>query len=147
MGESKWYAYLVASARGIYEVAFVLVPVLVWSIALMSVGSADQISRLAAWPFAALALYSAALRDGITAFHRDNQKDRRQRDLLVVVSLFGVVISSVLLTLAILKSEGGVNYLFSAFYEFVWLIFWFGSALLFVTKTVLSLRNDFDHYV
>lgn len=147
VGGSRWYVYLVASTRGVYEAAFVLVPIIVWSIALLSVGTGDQISRLAAWPFSALALYSAALRDGITVFHRDNQKDRRQRDILVVLSLFGVVISSVLLTLAILYSEGGVDYLFSAFYEFVWFIFWFGVALLFVTKTILSLRKDFDHYV
>ena len=144
--ENKWYAYFIASTRGCYEVAFVVVPVIVWSIALLSVGAGEKIGHLAAWPFAALALYSSALRDGITAFHREEKKDKRQRDILLITSLFGVVISSVLLTLAVLNSEGSLSHLFSAFYTLVWIMFGSGVAILFVTKTVLCLRNDFDLY-
>ena len=144
MVDTKWYAYLWASTRGVYEVAFVLLPVIVWSIALISVGSADQIGELAAWPFAALALYSSTLRDGIKAYKRESLDDKRTSGLLVVVALFGVVISSVLLTLAVLKSAGQIDYLFSFFYSLVWLLFWFGLLLLLAVKVKLSLRDDFS---
>lgn len=133
--------------RAFYEVFFVLLPVLVWIIVLFSLGSGTHdIRSLPAWPFASLALYGAALRDGINTFHRDNPKDKRERELLVIASLIGVVLSTVLLTLAVLHSQGKLNYLWSFFYELVWVMIITGACLLFITKSISSQRKDYDHY-
>jgi hypothetical protein len=133
--------------RAFYEVLFVLLPVMVWIVVLLSLGSETRgISSLPAWPFASLALYTAALRDGINTFHRDNQKDKRERELLVVGSLIGVVLSTVLLTLAVLHSQGKLDYLWSFFYELVWGMMIIGALLLFVTKSISSQRKDYGHY-
>ena len=133
--------------KAIYEVAFVLLPVIVWSVALLSIGgSLEDIKRLPVWPFLGLALYSSVLRDGITAFHRDTSDDNRQRELIVIVGLIGVVVSSVLLTLAIMHAHNSVEKIHSLFYEFVFLVVGLGVFLVFFTKTVLSQRKDYKHY-
>jgi len=130
-----------------YEVAFVLLPVLVWILVLLSLGKSQDVKTLAAWPFASLSLFSAMLRDGISAFHQDTTKDKEQRDLIVVFALIGVILSTVLLTLAVMKSTGQVTYLWSFFYETVWTFVAISALLLFVTKAILIQRKSYGRYV
>jgi hypothetical protein len=145
---SKKQIILASLIKSTYDVVFVLLPALTWIIATLSIGaSTESIEKLAAWPFAALSLYTATLKDGIVAFHRDEGNDKRQRDLIVTVSIIGVVISTVLLTLSIISSSGKPIVLFSYFYEFVYFAVGAGIYLFFITKNILHQRNDFNHYV
>jgi hypothetical protein len=130
-----------------YEVIFVLIPAFVWVLVLLSLGKAQDVGTLAAWPFASLSLFCATLRDGISAYHQDITKDKVQKDLIVVSALTGVVLSTVLLTLAVLKSSGQIPYLWSFFYEIVRGFVVFGAVLLFVTKAILIQRKSYGRCV
>jgi len=135
-----------SSVHAFYETAFILLPVLVWGLVILSVGpTADEFWRLPALPFASLAVYSASLRDGVSAFHQDTLKDTRERELIVIAGLIGVVISSVLLTLAVLSSRKLLSYLHDPFYVVVWSILGFGILLVFVTKAILIRRKKYGH--
>ncbi len=142
-----WKAIASSMIQASYEVAFVLLPILVWVLVLLSLGKAQDIEALAAWPFASLSLFSAMLRDGISAFHQDTTKDKEQKDLIVVFALIGVVLSTVLLTLAVLKSSGQIIYLWSFFYETVRAFVAVGALLLFMTKAILIQRKGYGRYV
>ena len=134
--------------HAIYEVAFVLLPVLVWIVILFSLDEpVEQITSLPVIPFATLALFSSMLRDGITAFHQDTQKDARGRDFLVTVALIGVTLSTVLLTLSVLTSKGHLAFLQRVFHHFTWPLFIAGLLFLFVTKSVLIQRRKYGRYV
>ncbi|BED91133.1 MULTISPECIES: hypothetical protein [unclassified Pseudoalteromonas] len=145
---SKLNLYFSSAVKASYEVAFISVPVLVWSVVIFSLGgSPEEVKKLAAWPFLALALFSTALKDGISAFHLDTKKDKQQREVVLTASIIGIVLSTVLLTLAILKSRQEVVGLFDTFYEYVFMLVFAGIATLFATKVILIQRVYYDHYV
>ncbi|GBL03158.1 hypothetical protein [Glaciecola sp. KUL10] len=146
--ESNLELYLSSSLSALFELAFIFLPALAWAATILSLGgSPEEVKRLAAWPFVSLALFSATLKDGIAAFHRDTPKDKRQRKAVITVSILGIVLSTVLLTLAIIDSKQSEIALFDYFYEFVYLLVFCGATLVFVTKAILAQREDFDHYV
>lgn len=145
--QNKYSMYFSITMKAIYETVFVLLPVAVWILVIMSFGgSQEEIKSLSAWPFACLALFCAALRDGISAFHQDNPFDKRQREILVIGALVGVVFSTVLLTISILKSRGQINTPVPNFQNFVYLVLYIGIALLFVVKATLIQRKEFGKY-
>lgn len=140
-------AHFGAAAHAIYEVLFVLLPVGVWVIVLLSTGAPkDDMYRLAAVPFAGLSLYCATLRDGITAFHKDTPEDSRERDLVVTAALIGVTLCTVLLTMAVLYSRHLLAEPLPIYYRLVWFTFAVGIALVYTTKHILILRKKFGHY-
>lgn len=144
---SKLSMYFSISVKAFYEVSFVLLPIAVWVVVIFSAGGTkEDIKSLTAWPFAGLTLFSASLRDGVTAFHQDSPFDKRQREVLITAALIGVVLSTVLMTLAVLKSYGVISYLFSFFREIVFFLVAVGLTLLFVIKATLSQRKDFGIY-
>jgi hypothetical protein len=121
--------------RSIYEVALVMLPAATWIVVIYSTGGAQaDIQKLPAWPFAALSLFSSMLRDGISAFDRTSGNDGQERDLIVVASLIGMVISTVLLTLSALQSSGTLLNLVSFFYQIVNVMVALGAVLLLGTK-------------
>ncbi len=146
-GPGKFSICLSVFIKAFYEVSFVLLPIAVWVVVILSAGgTAEEVKSLAAWPFASLTLFSASLRDGVTAFHQDSPFDKRQREILITGALMGVVLSTVLMTLAVLKSYGIISYLFSFFSEAVFFLVVVGLVLLFVIKATLSQRKDFGIY-
>jgi hypothetical protein len=145
---SKAKIRLASFFKSIYDVIFVLLPALTWIIATLSIGaSTESIEKLAAWPFAALSLYAATLKDGIAAFHLDADNDKRQRDIIVTVSIIGLVLSTVLLTLSIINSSNKSVVLFPYFYEVLSFTVGAGIILFFMTKNIFHQRIDFKHYV
>jgi hypothetical protein len=138
---------LSSSVFAMCEVAFVLLPALVWGVVLWSTTIAGSVEQLPVMAFACLSLFSAALRDSIVAFHLDQPSDSRNRELLVLVTLMGVVLSCVLLTLASLKSLGQLQHLLTFYYSAVGFLLFVGAVILFITKTVLIQRKKHGHYV
>lgn len=145
--QNKYLTYLSITMKAIYETAFVLLPVAVWILVILSFGgSQEEVKSLSAWPFACLALFCASLRDGINAFHQDNPFDKRQREILVIGALIGVVFSTVLLTISILKSRGQIISPLPNFQNFVYTVLYIGIALLFSVKATLIQRKEYGKY-
>lgn len=144
---STGWVYVGAAVHAFYEVVLILLPVTVWAVVLISVGAPDdEIYHLVAVPFASLSLFSAMLRDGISAFHQDTLKDARERDLVVTSGLIGVTISAVLLTMAVLYSRHLLTNLLPVYYDVVWFMFLAGMVLVYASKYVFMLRKKFQHY-
>lgn len=144
---STLWIYGGAAVHALYEVIFILIPVLVWAIVLISVGApSDEIYHLVAVPFASLSLFSAMLRDGISAFHQDTLKDARERDLIVTSGVIGVTLSAVLLTMAVLHSRDLLTNVLPQYYDVVWFIFYAGMVLVYASKCLLILRKKYQRY-
>lgn len=139
--------YLASSTFAFCEVVFVLVPALVWWLVVYSTTTTGTIERLPVFAFAGLSLFSAALRDSVAAFHLDTPSDTRQKEFLVLFSLIGVVLATVLLTLASLYSLGQIPVLWSFYYSWVKYMVFAGAVLLFLTKSILIQRKKHAHYV
>ena len=131
-----------------YEVGFVLLPALVWTLTLLSLGkTGHDLWGLPAWSFISVSVYGAILRDSMKAFHRhENPRDRQDRELAVILALSGLVLSSILLAMAVLKSQGYLPLLWPVFYDFVFLVLGFGVALLFIVKAIMVQRVEFGRY-
>lgn len=131
-----------------YEVGFVLLPALVWALTLFSLGkTGHDLWGLPAWSFISVSVYGAILRDSLKAFHRhENPRDRQDRELAVILALSGLVLSSILLALSVLKAQGYLPLLWPVFYDFVFLVLSFGVALLFIVKAIMVQRVEFGRY-
>jgi len=140
-------AHYGAAVHAIYETILVLLPVAVWAIVLLSTGAIwEDIYHLTAVPFAGLSLFSAMLRDGISASHQDTPKDARERDLVVTAGVIGVTLSTVLLTIAVLFSRRLLSEPPPVYYDIVWFAFSIGLILVYTTKHILILRKKFGLY-
>lgn len=145
--KNKVSMYFSTSVIAFYEVAFVFLPLFVWSIAIFSLGGErNQVLTLLAWPFCSLTIYSTILKDGLLVFRNSDPKDRRQLRLLIIMSLIGTVLSVVLLTLGIVSSKIDNINLFTPYYISVYALIGFGAILLFMVKSIVSQRDDFGFY-
>lgn len=130
-----------------YETALAVLPVLVWGVTLFSIGQDTQIWKLPAWSFLSVSIFVTILRDGLRAFHRETAKDDKlSRDVIVSLSLVGVVLSSVLLVLSVLHSQNLFPFLSPFFYDAVYTLLIGGLIFLFVVKSILFQRTEYGRY-
>lgn len=137
-----------------YEVGFISIPIIVWVGAILSASPTTSISQLTAWPFLALSLWGNALRDSVRAYssnldpNRDVQvREKYQREAVVVLSVIGIVGTSVLLTCTVLYSLKSISTLWPAHWPLIWVSLVFAAATFWTAKAILIQRSDYGHYV
>lgn len=147
--QSSKLSVIVRSAMyAIYELLFACIPVFVWiSVLWATAPASDEYRRLPAWAFLAVSLWANTLKDGVKLFNRRNNfHDAYQAELLVSVCVTGLIISSVLLCLGVLKSRGLLSHLWGFYYFSVDALFWAGLALLWLVKAV-KFQREHDVYI
>lgn len=90
---------------GLYEVSFILVPILVYLLILFSLGKDwDSIRKLSEWPFASVMLFTQTLRDTLEAM-KDGGDEGIDKNNVVLFSVIGIIASTALLAVSI-ASQG-----------------------------------------
>ena len=144
---SKYEIVFGSIVHATYETLFILMPAGIWAIVVLTSGGEwAMISSLAVWPFAALAAFSASLRDGISAFNQQTAKDQRERELIILSALIGVAISSVLLTLSVLEKLEKMEIVWPGFNNVVWSTLAAGISLVFLIKAIRARRLLYGDY-
>ena len=143
---SKIYIWYKSSIVAAYEVLYIFLPILIWWFVSSSIVESEiAIAKLIAWPFASLALYSAAIKDGFSIYDFNTPKDKSDSKLFIILIIIGLVLSSVLLTLAIASLKYGALNL-SGFYDWsLAILIIFGAGILFYVKNTKIQREDFGH--
>ncbi|MGZ5009923.1 MAG: hypothetical protein ACXV74_03065 [Methylobacter sp.] len=130
-----------------YETLLATLPIWVWGITLYSTGQDDLLLKLPAWSFLSVSIFVTILRDGLQAFHREAIKDDElSRHIIVIFSLVGLVLSSVLLVLSILHAQKSISFLVPFFYEFVFTLLVAGLVFQLIIKFILVRRTKYGYY-
>ena len=100
------------------EIMYFFLPVAIYSMVLFFTGSpTSEISTLPAWSFMALAVYFSIIRDYSKAFNR-NSEDKANREWALLIGLAGIVVSTTILTLNLIKSQDSGFYISPYIHEF-----------------------------
>jgi hypothetical protein len=125
------------------ETGLTVIPILVWGVTLLSIGQDAQIWKLPAWSFLSVSIFVIVLRDGLKAFHREADKqDKFSQDIIVSLSVLGMVIGSVLLTLAVLYSQQQIQEPWKFFYHATYVLLLVSLVLLFFVKSISFQRAE-----
>ena len=144
--ESKVYIVFSSLLVSVYETLYLFLPILIWWIVSSVIGPGDmKIASLLAWPFLSVALYSASIKDGITIFNFNRKKDVRDSEILIILSIIGVVLSSVLLTLGVVSIKYNALEINTFYTAALVVLILNGMSLLVVVKAIKVQREDFNH--
>ena len=131
--------------RSVYEVSFSLLPVFLYVVTLYFLEKGDSVSSLPGWAFASFSIYSLMMRDSIKAF-RHRQKDETNRIAATFISIFGLGLSGVLMTLSIARSAQKIE-LPHFFDSAVFGSLLFGFLFSIFVKSILIQRDDHGRIV
>ena len=131
--------------RAIYEVSFSLLPVFLYVVVLILIKKNEQVYALPGWAFASFSIYSLIMRDTIRAFrHRD--EDETSRLAATFISIVGLGVSGVMMTLSILRANGDLELPFY-FDAAVYGMLMFGFFFSIIVKSILIQRDQHGRIV
>jgi hypothetical protein len=109
-------------------------------------GNGSDVSKIPGWAFASFSMFALMSRDSVNAFrHRD--EDKGNRNAVAIISICGLGVSGLLMTLSIVRAQVTEFVLPDYFDSVVYCSIVFGFAMAVVTKSILIQRDDHGRIV
>lgn len=131
--------------RAIYEVSFSLLPVFLYAVVLILIEKSEKVYALPGWAFASFSIFSLMMRDSIRAF-RHRAEDETNRLAATFISIVGLGLSGVMMTLSILRANGDIE-LPLYFDTVVYVLLKFGFLFSIFVKSILIQRDQHGRIV